>query len=1422
MKKTLLFAILLLLQISLLQAQTNYTTTYTSNIGNPGGVNTENDDVVAGWSSVLTAPLSINQWSAPVAIPFVFNFYGQPVTSLRASANGLVTFSAASTLLPNNNQNLPTSALPDSTIACFWDAFTNLPPTGGNDSVVSKVFGTTPNRQFWIKWVSFEMGSPATIITMSCVLEETTNKIYLVESNGGANPLLSQTVGLQLSASKAMQEGNSFRPQTNNTSATSNTDNDFFTFTPFAETNMQYASSTTVQPVPSFVAKNNNNEAILRVQVQTTGELLPINATQFNFNTNGTTNVADISNARLFYTGTDSAFNTNNQFGTSINLPNGAFSVVGSQALQKGTNYFWLTYSIPNTATNSDTIDAECTQITVAGNTQIPTITAPVGQRIINSGLSGTITVGAGSTYTYLSDAFNAVNTIGLSGNTVLSITSDIDDIATASLNYTSGNNYKISIVPSADVLRNITARFTSSYITLDGTKNLVIDGKGPISGTGKFLRFVNRTDSGATFTFVNGARYDTIRNAIVEGACSSPLRGVITLGSSVNATAGNRDLWFANNDVRDRSDSVGIPANLFYSSNTNVALLNSNILIGANNIFNFRRAGILVTNTGNGGNWRFLDNSFYYNASSNPTGGDILPILFTPGQAADDNKIHGNFIGGSQPLCGGSPWISPNAVNWVAMNISAGVGVGTSIQANTIQNISLTTTGTVDFAGIRLDGGRMFVGDVIGNTIGHASIANSIANAAKLTLCIYAFTNNNTEMTIANNTIANITATGTTTTSGVRGISIQGGAANVIIRQNTIYNLSSTAINTSPLTAGILGIGINGNDADNHILQNNVVYNLNTTATSANVVPTGIVFDGAGANIIIEGNRISRITNISTGATALIHGIHLAGGLKGNSIVRNNFISLTNGTNANAMLIRGISDNTAANAYQFYNNTIFIGGSALSGAANSFAFDRRNTSTILLRNNILYNKRTGGTGIHAAIAATNATPLTNWNQNVSDYNLLVSASAAQVGCWIAVPQTFTAWQTIALGADRRSWSDVVANVPANLFIDTLTADLRIDSTSSNCWYAKGKGIALANVPADIHGQTRPTTIAQNVGDIGADAFSTVTIPAPLTQTGNIATNDSTTLSFAGRTLGKVFWMGGTQYPSSITAQYYSAIPNINIVGDRFNAYYTFAQTGGTGFDATIQLAYDSAIMGTVSNPANIQMIFGSNPNNWSHLTLSAVNTSNSTFVSSLLSQGVFVNSFTGTSSNNPVPVKLVQFHAQYAKSTKSVQLFWSTANEINSSYFEVERSVNGRDFKPMGRVNAAGNSNKTITYKLNDDNLPIHNKIYYRLKIMDIDGQFTYSKVVEVNLLDETKVKQVLSVYPNPVASELNIALAPSINPINVKVYNKLGVLESENTISETLNEQLHTLNINGGAGLYFVVVSSGNIAETIKVIKQ
>lgn len=218
-------------------AQTTYTVNAHMNQGqNPGGLNTESDATSTGWTQIIVGPQSLNVWSSTQAIPFAFNFYGQAVTQYRVSQNGVLTFDAASTTLPGANDNLPSVNLPDNSICVFWDDFTASPPTASGDNVISQTFGTAPNRQHWVKWFSFEIGNPVrSFVYMAVVLEETTNKVYVVDYSYYTGTGTT-TVGVQLNSTEATQFGTNTL-DFSQTSSTAITNNGWYEFTPITLVN---------------------------------------------------------------------------------------------------------------------------------------------------------------------------------------------------------------------------------------------------------------------------------------------------------------------------------------------------------------------------------------------------------------------------------------------------------------------------------------------------------------------------------------------------------------------------------------------------------------------------------------------------------------------------------------------------------------------------------------------------------------------------------------------------------------------------------------------------------------------------------------------------------------------------------------------------------------------------------------------------------------------------------------------------------------------------------------------------------------------------------------------------------------------------------------------------------------------------------
>jgi hypothetical protein len=211
------------------KAQWTYTVNYMQNAGNPGGLVTT--DLMTTGSIIIAQSQAANSWSAPQTLPFAFEFAGTPVTQWKVSGNGVVTFDLGMAL-PSNNDALPSAQLSPMTIAGMWDAFTSAPPTAVGDVVRTNTYGSAPNRQQWIWYYSYEIGSPNLSFNYwAIVLEETTNKIYIVDQYGTTSPLMSSTVGVQIDATTAtMWSSSPNTPQSGNGSGVA--DNDYWVFQP--------------------------------------------------------------------------------------------------------------------------------------------------------------------------------------------------------------------------------------------------------------------------------------------------------------------------------------------------------------------------------------------------------------------------------------------------------------------------------------------------------------------------------------------------------------------------------------------------------------------------------------------------------------------------------------------------------------------------------------------------------------------------------------------------------------------------------------------------------------------------------------------------------------------------------------------------------------------------------------------------------------------------------------------------------------------------------------------------------------------------------------------------------------------------------------------------------------------------------------
>jgi hypothetical protein len=191
--------------------------------------------------------------------------------------------------------------------------------------------------------------------------------------------------------------------------------------------------------------------------------------------------------------------------------------------------------------------------------------------------------------------------------------------------------------------------------------------------------------------------------------------------------------------------------------------------------------------------------------------------------------------------------------------------------------------------------------------------------------------------------------------------------------------------------------------------------------------------------------------------------------------------------------------------------------------------------------------------------------------------------------------------------------------------------------------------------------------------------------------------------------------------------------------------------------------------------------------------------------------------------STDPLPVTLVSFNATLAEKNE-VLLKWATSSEKNNERFEIERSSNGREFKTILTQKGNGTTSDFHNYS-GTDLKPLAGISYYRLKQVDFDGQFSYSKAVAINNGSLAKDLAINSVYPNPTKGEttLTFNLAAN-NKVRLQITNILGQVVNVQEINGkagrnefTLTELQHLAN-----GLYFINLQNGTQTAVHKLIKE
>jgi hypothetical protein len=259
------------------------------------------------------------------------------------------------------------------------------------------------------------------------------------------------------------------------------------------------------------------------------------------------------------------------------------------------------------------------------------------------------------------------------------------------------------------------------------------------------------------------------------------------------------------------------------------------------------------------------------------------------------------------------------------------------------------------------------------------------------------------------------------------------------------------------------------------------------------------------------------------------------------------------------------------------------------------------------------------------------------------------------------------------------------------------------------------------------------------------------------------------------------------------------------------------ATTGTPTTDVNVRLSYnENTRSGQVDDAAKLRVVRWDGSQWADHGRGNGSSTSNTAGNIITSTQVTSFSPFTfGSISNvNPLPVSLLNLVA--VKLEQMIQVKWSTTSEVNSDYFDVQKSTDGINWNSIGRVEAAGNSSKLTDYTFNDINA-INGWQYYRLVQVDFNGVEATSKTVAININSHSKLTVNLS--PNPASNVLTLNSNASENvDISFKIYDATGKL----LIEGQENAMLVNIDItNLSAGVYLTEVITNGELSRIKFLK-
>ncbi|GAB3770204.1 hypothetical protein GCM10028818_07610 [Spirosoma horti] len=188
---------------------------------------------------------------------------------------------------------------------------------------------------------------------------------------------------------------------------------------------------------------------------------------------------------------------------------------------------------------------------------------------------------------------------------------------------------------------------------------------------------------------------------------------------------------------------------------------------------------------------------------------------------------------------------------------------------------------------------------------------------------------------------------------------------------------------------------------------------------------------------------------------------------------------------------------------------------------------------------------------------------------------------------------------------------------------------------------------------------------------------------------------------------------------------------------------------------------------------------------------------------------------------SGPLPVKLVSFYG--TTKPNGINLNWVTEWESTNAGFDVQKSTNAKSFEGIGAVKGNATTSQTSTYDFTDQDVQPRQTYYYRLKQNDVDGTFTYSRIVAVRYIADQDIP--VNVYPNATTGGSFMLSMLGAQSATVHLYSQAGV-ELPITITKTGDPNVVSVVAQSplAKGIYLLKLSSADNLDhkSLKVVVQ